>query len=134
MIYTNMRIFSFVAVSSRRHRARGEGADGEVGFGQAVFARRGQQSDMPGKTGLQVIQWMQTTIETPPPVIMLTARAEYRLRLRANNAATSVPSDAAISEARANKKSPAKIACKLPHLAFTVSTPRRVGDSSITSS
>jgi hypothetical protein len=54
--------------------------------------------------------------------------------VRASNPATSVPSDAAISEARDRRKSPARIACRLPHLALTVSTPRRVADSSITSS
>ena len=42
--------------------------------------------------------------------------------------------DAAISDARDSRKSPARIACRLPHLAFTVSTPRRVSASSITSS
>jgi DNA-binding response OmpR family regulator len=34
--------------------------------------------NMPGRTGLQVVQWMQTTIESPPPVIMLTARTAKR--------------------------------------------------------
>ncbi|WP_017670680.1 response regulator transcription factor [Blastomonas sp. AAP53] len=34
--------------------------------------------NMPGKTGLQVVQWMQTTLEAPPPVIMLTARTAKR--------------------------------------------------------
>ena len=48
--------------------------------------------------------------------------------------ATSVPSDAAISDARDSRKSPARIAWRLPHLALTVSTPRRVVASSITSS
>ena len=39
-----------------------------------------------------------------------------------------------LPDARANKKSPATIACRLPHLALTVSTPLRIVDSSITSS
>ena len=54
--------------------------------------------------------------------------------VRASSPATSVPSDAAISDARDSRKSPARIACRLPHLAFTVSTPRRVSASSMTSS
>ena len=52
----------------------------------------------------------------------------------ARSAATSVPSEAAISEARDRRKSPARMACRLPHLALTVSTPRRVSASSMTSS
>ena len=54
--------------------------------------------------------------------------------VRASSPATSVPSVAAISEARDSRKSPARMACRLPHLALTVSTPRRVSASSITSS
>lgn len=34
--------------------------------------------NMPGKSGLQVIEWMQSTVENPPPVIMLTARTAKR--------------------------------------------------------
>jgi hypothetical protein len=52
----------------------------------------------------------------------------------ANRPATSVPSDAASPDARDNKKSPDRMATKLPHLAFTDGTPRRVSASSITSS
>ena len=52
----------------------------------------------------------------------------------ANRPATSVPSDAANSDARASKKSPERIATRLPHFALTDGTPRRVSASSITSS
>ena len=52
----------------------------------------------------------------------------------AKRPATSVPSDAASSEARARRKSPARMATRLPQRAFTLSTPRRVAASSITSS
>ena len=34
--------------------------------------------NMPGKSGLQVVEWMHTTLESPPPVIMLTARTAKR--------------------------------------------------------
>lgn len=34
--------------------------------------------NMPGKTGLQVVQWMHQMIESPPPVIMLTGRTAKR--------------------------------------------------------
>ncbi len=34
--------------------------------------------NMPGKSGLQVVEWMQATLEPPPPVIMLTARTAKR--------------------------------------------------------
>jgi DNA-binding response OmpR family regulator len=34
--------------------------------------------NMPGKSGLQVLEWMQETVENPPPVIMLTARTSKR--------------------------------------------------------
>ena len=34
--------------------------------------------NMPGKSGFEVLQWMQTTIENPPPVVMLTARTAKR--------------------------------------------------------
>lgn len=34
--------------------------------------------NMPGKNGLQVIQWMQQTLDNPPPVIMLTGRTAKR--------------------------------------------------------
>lgn len=34
--------------------------------------------NMPGKSGYEVLQWMQTTIENPPPVVMLTARTAKR--------------------------------------------------------
>ena len=44
----------------------------------------------------------------------------------ASRPATSVPSDAAISEARASRKSPARIAWRLPQRALTLSTVRRV--------
>jgi len=54
--------------------------------------------------------------------------------VRASSPATSVPNEAAISDARDSRKSPARIACRLPHFALTVSTPRRVSASSITSS
>jgi hypothetical protein len=52
----------------------------------------------------------------------------------ASRPATSVPSEAAISEALASRKSPARMACRLPHRAFTLSTVRRVVASSMTSS
>jgi DNA-binding response OmpR family regulator len=42
--------------------------------------------NMPGKTGLQVVQWMQQTIDTPPPVIMLTGRTAKRDITEALNA------------------------------------------------
>ena len=54
--------------------------------------------------------------------------------MAASSAATSVPSEAAISEALASRKSPARIALRLPQRALTLSTPRRVSASSITSS
>lgn len=34
--------------------------------------------NMPGKTGMQILKWMQQTVDTPPPVIMLTARTAKR--------------------------------------------------------
>lgn len=34
--------------------------------------------NMPGKTGLEVLEWMRTTVESSPPVIMLTARTAKR--------------------------------------------------------
>lgn len=34
--------------------------------------------NMPGRSGLQIVQWLQQTIENPPPVIMLTARTAKR--------------------------------------------------------
>ena len=52
----------------------------------------------------------------------------------ASSPATSVPSEAANSEARANRKSPARMARRFPHLAFTLATLRRTWASSITSS
>ena len=52
----------------------------------------------------------------------------------ARRPATSVPSEAAIFDARARRKSPARMALRLPHLALTLSTVRRVTASSITSS
>ena len=45
---------------------------------------------------------------------------------RPAGAATSVPSEAAISEALARRKSPARMAWRLPHRALTLSTLRRV--------
>ncbi len=52
----------------------------------------------------------------------------------ASNPATSVPRPAAISDALASRKSPARMALRFPHLALTLSTPRRVSASSMTSS
>ncbi len=52
----------------------------------------------------------------------------------ASSEATSAPSDAASDEARARRKSPARMATMLFHRAFTLGTPRRVSASSITSS
>ena len=54
--------------------------------------------------------------------------------VRASSPATSVPSEAAISEARASRKSPARMAVRFPHRALTLSMPRRVSASSMTSS
>ncbi|PXW74513.1 DNA-binding response OmpR family regulator [Blastomonas natatoria] len=34
--------------------------------------------NMPGKSGFEVLQWMQSTIDNPPPVVMLTARTAKR--------------------------------------------------------
>ena len=34
--------------------------------------------NMPGRTGLEVLEWMQATIDNAPPVIMLTARTSKR--------------------------------------------------------
>ncbi len=57
-----------------------------------------------------------------------------RPMVAASRPATSVPSEAAISEALANRKSPARMATRLPQRAFTLSTPRRLVASSMTSS
>ena len=54
--------------------------------------------------------------------------------MAASSPATSVPSEAAISDAFASRKSPARIARRLPQRAFTLATLRRVSASSITSS
>ena len=48
--------------------------------------------------------------------------------------ATSPPSRAASADARASRKSPARMATMLLHRAFTLGTPRRVSASSMTSS
>ncbi len=42
--------------------------------------------NMPGKSGLQIIQWMRQTLENPPPVIMLTGRTAKRDITEALNA------------------------------------------------
>lgn len=42
--------------------------------------------NMPGRTGLDVVKWMQQTIESPPPVIMLTGRTAKRDITEALNA------------------------------------------------
>ncbi|MCG6120402.1 MAG: response regulator transcription factor, partial [Blastomonas sp.] len=42
--------------------------------------------NMPGKSGLQIIQWMRHTLDNPPPVIMLTARTAKRDITEALNA------------------------------------------------
>lgn len=42
--------------------------------------------NMPGKSGLQVVQWMQQTMDNPPPVIMLTGRTAKRDITEALNA------------------------------------------------
>lgn len=42
--------------------------------------------NMPGRSGLQVVQWMQKTIDNPPPVIMLTGRTAKRDITEALNA------------------------------------------------
>jgi hypothetical protein len=52
----------------------------------------------------------------------------------ASSDATSAPSDAASDDARARRKSPARIATMLLQRAFTLGTPRRVSASSMTSS
>ena len=57
-----------------------------------------------------------------------------RPMVAAMRAATSLPSWAAISEARARRKSPATMATRFPQRALTVSTPRLVAASSMTSS
>ncbi|GGB63436.1 response regulator transcription factor [Blastomonas aquatica] len=42
--------------------------------------------NMPARTGLQVLQWMQQTLDNPPPVIMLTGRTAKRDITEALNA------------------------------------------------
>lgn len=42
--------------------------------------------NMPGKSGLQILEWMHLAIENPPPVIMLTARTAKRDITEALNA------------------------------------------------
>lgn len=42
--------------------------------------------NMPGKNGLQIIQWMRQTLDNPPPVIMLTGRTAKRDITEALNA------------------------------------------------
>jgi DNA-binding response OmpR family regulator len=42
--------------------------------------------NMPGKNGLQIIQWMRQTLDSPPPVIMLTGRTAKRDITEALNA------------------------------------------------
>jgi DNA-binding response OmpR family regulator len=42
--------------------------------------------NMPGKNGLQIIQWMQQTMDNSPPVIMLTGRTAKRDITEALNA------------------------------------------------
>src|SRR5437763_13093966 len=54
--------------------------------------------------------------------------------VHASSPATSAPRDAARDDARASRKSPARIATMLLHRALTLGTPRRVVASSITSS
>lgn len=34
--------------------------------------------NMPGRNGLEIVKWLQQTIDNPPPVIMLTARTAKR--------------------------------------------------------
>ena len=69
----------------------------------------------------------RTELAAPPP------RTDRPI-VAASSPATSVPSEAAISDALASRKSPARIAVRLPHRAFTLSTVRRVTASSMTSS
>ena len=60
--------------------------------------------------------------------------SQSRPIVAARRPATSVPRLAAISDAFASRKSPARIALRFPQRAFTLSTVRRVTASSITSS
>ncbi len=63
-----------------------------------------------------------------------TSPSHSRPIVAANRAETSVPRDAAISDARASRKSPATMATRLPQRALTLCTPRRLSASSMTSS
>ena len=94
----------------------------DVAYSDAVLPAIDARYDASGRAALYVCRSSSIWPSHSRPIV------------RASSAATSVPSDAAISDARESRKSPARMACRLPHLAFTVSTPRRVGASSMTSS
>jgi len=77
-------------------------------------------------------------LSLPKPEDVRAGCVAYKIAAHAADVARGLPGarerDDAISDARANRKSPARIAWRLPHFALTVSTPRRVSASSITSS